>query len=370
MAISINVIEILNDTYQLSALPLGEPIKVRLTAMPDMSTIDKYISIVNVDSSEDVPNFSSYPFLIQDEFEYKRIECDYEIQAQQDNTYVLTVSPLDILKPESIFYLAVHKNLAPLSYTITKQTSLGPSFIRCLVKDTGISEDTGYTITITSQSNLQNGAHIIEFSVTQDEGSQVSFTRNIKEDNVFPLNAAHSVVFNSDIPYLTGETFYIALSAFNRLGTTKTQKFSTIVESTVIENPETTSTRLSQQQIIEFYENTQWGQEFVPTTQPVVENAINATFQFIHPNKIRILFDKEILISSITDQFLNIDISHAFGNYLLPNMGLYDDAAKYIFRYRIVNKTESTTQRIDITIDKDTNNSVPEDQIYILQAAV
>lgn len=371
MAISVNVIEILNDSYQLEALPIGESLVVSLSAEVDIDSIDKYIQILNTDSSRDVPNLTGKPFLIQDEFEYKLVPSSYSIE-QIGSTYKLTVTPDEMLKPESIFYLAIHKNLPPLHFSIEKTVSIGPSRIGHELNTSGISEDAVYTVEITSQSNLANSQHIIGFDILKDAVLVGSYSQNLKETNLFDLNGTDSVVFDVSTPYLVGETFEITLQEFTRLGTTLTQKFTTIIENDVIENPVTTSSRLSQSQILEFYEGSKLSLDNPYTTPEELENALGVTFSFLYPNKIRMSFDKGILISAITDDFIDIDISYAFGNYLLGDMGMYSEDQKYIITYTItpLSGTPTLTKRIDLLIEYDTDDLVPEEDKYILQAAV
>lgn len=373
MTISIDVIEILNSAYQLSALPIGESIQVRLTAMPDMSSIDRYVSIIQVDSSQDIPNLTSTPFIIADEFEYKTVECNYSVEdyhhLPDDDTYILTVSPKKLLRPQSQFYLAVHKNLAPISYEVNKTISLGPSDIKIIVSDTGSSDDVLYTIVITSQSNLANSQHIIGYDIYENNVLKHSQIKNIRENNLLELNELYTAKFNADIPYLVGETFEITLLDFERLGESKTQAFSTIIESSVIENPETISHRLDLEDVINFYENSHWNDAFTSPAQQPPANAVQVSYRFTYPNKLRIEFDKEVLIASIVPGSFVVDISYAFNNYMLPQMGLYSESKKYIITCTIVPKTITTTQRIDIVITEDSSNLVPLNDKFIVVIA-
>ena len=373
MAISIGVIEILNNAYQLSALPIGESLTVRLSAMPDMSTIDKYVSIVNIDSSQDIPNLTSIPFSINEEHEYKRIECNYSIEEYlnppDDETYILTVSPKELLKPQSQYYLFVHKNLAPLSYVITKTVSTGPSSISVVANDTGTGINELFSIQITSQSNLANSQHIIGFDLYDHNGLQESVTKNLRESNTLELTDAHTVFFNTEIPYLVGETFEIQTIAFERISEVKAQFFKTIIESSVIENPDIISHRIDQDDILNFYATTAWNTVNNPVVQPTPSNGVVISSRFIYPNKARIEFDKEVLISSIVPSSFVVDISYAFNNYMLPQMGLYSESTKYIIACTIVPKTITTTQRIDIVISKDTDGLVPPQDKFIVTVA-
>jgi hypothetical protein len=365
MSVSINVISILNDEQQLGSLPVGESIDILLSAEPDLYDIDRHVAIVRIDSSQDAPNFTDIVYRIQDESEYGTVPSSFSIN-QLGNQYVLTVTPEEFLTPNSNYYLIVGKDLAPLSYEVVKTVSIGPSLASIIMSPEGNSEDAIFEVEVTSQSNLSDGQHSVSFSVAKDAVPFGDFNLNLKGVSSIELNSAVSLSFNPNVPFLLGEKFEVTLEEINRLGDTKAQAFSTFLTSDVIENVEETSNKLNQQQILEFYENSKWSQEFDPTD--IVEPAENAAlFEFLHPNKVLITLSEPVQASSVVPEAFSINMDYAFGNYLLPSMGYYSEDKKYVVTYKAL--STPLTDKILLQINDDTNGQVPTEDKFIVVSA-
>jgi hypothetical protein len=363
---SISVIDILSNAQQLESLPVGESLKVLFSEEPDMYNIEQNVAIVRVNSDQDVPNFSNLVYRIQDESEYGTVPTFYSGEATTEG-YVLTVTPEEFLTPNSNYYLIVGESLAPISYTVAKTVTLGPSNIAVQVESSGTSEDAVYVLEVITQSSLSNGQHTVEFSLTKDTVFVANYVMDLNDNNVLQLNNTISLVINPQVPFLLTEEFTITLESFSRLGETKAQAFSTFLTSDVIENAAETSQALTQSQILEFYENTTWGQQMAEATETVDPSAKTAIYTFQYPNKIIIDLEDEVLVSSISPSTFTITITHAFLNYLLPQMGLYDESKKYVITYNA--GAGPNTKQIILEINEDTANLVTDPDIFIVQAA-
>lgn len=366
MSVSINVISILNDEHQLGSLPVGESIDILLSAEPDLHDIDRHVAIVRIDSSQDAPNFTDIVYRIQDESEYGTVPCTYSVKQSGTDGYILTVAPEEFLTPNSNYYLIVGEDLAPVSYEINKTLSIGPSSMEIELNPAGNSEDAIFEIEVTNQSNLSNGQHTVSFNVLKDSVQFGDFNLNLRDDNTIEINNTAKAVFNPNVPFLLGEKFEVTMEEINRLGDTKAQAFSTFLTSDVIENVEETSGRLNQDQILKFYENTKWSQEFDATeATEATENA--ALFEFIYPNRVLVKLSTPVVSSSVTSDAFDINIGYAFDNYLLSNMGHYDESKKYVIAYRPVSTPNADKIMLEIRDDK--NKEVPEEQQFIIVSA-
>ncbi len=353
MAIGIDVIDILNSEHQLEALPVGENVKVLLSEQPDLYNLNKYVALTRIAAEQSVPNFGDiFVHDITDSSEYSQVLYEATV-ATDTNGYILTINPEDFLLPNSDYYLTVSKDLPPLSYLVDKPVSVGGSEIFIEVAREGASEDAIFELEVTSQSNLSNGQHAIGITLSKDSILVDTYQLDIKNPNtLLELNETVSVKFNPNVPFLLGEKFEVTLKEIIRLGETKTQAISTHLDSEVIESPSETSTRISQQNILDYYETVQIGS--TAAEEQATADA-EVTYRYVYPNKIYIEFTKDIEPSSLSADAFSIDVSHAFNNYLLPQMGMYDESKKYVITYEL-----DSPKVILLTIKEDTENLVPE----------
>lgn len=360
MPISITVIDILNNEYQLDSLPVGENIEVLFSEQPDLNDVSNHIALVRTESDQDVPNLGDiYVHRLHDSADYSTVDLEFTLKADSSG-YVLTINPEEFLMPNANYYLIIGQDLTPTHYLINKTTSFGSSEISIETSSNGSGEDAVFSLVVSAMSNLSNGMHTISVDVSKDGGPVATHNLNIKDNNKLELNDTVSALFNPNVPFLVGETFEITTQAFERLGSSKIQSISTFIDSDVIENVEETSTRISQQNILDFYSNTHWGQE-VATPEEVVTKPISAYWNY--PNILTIVFDKDIDPASLSIEAFNFDITYAFDNYMLPNMGLFTDEIKYIIN---VSHKANKAQQIVITIDEDTNGIVPEQDQFLV----
>lgn len=359
MAISISVIDILNEDHQLESLPVGENLRVLFSEQPDTYRLENYISIVRISNDQDVPNLGDlFVHQIIDGSSYDTIECEY-IPVSTEIGYGLIVNPEEFLVPNANYYLVIGKGLAPLyHYSVNKTVSTGPSTLVIETNTLGTSEDAVYTITVSSQSNLSNG-HDVSFDVSKDGGFAETHDLDLKSNPYLDLNNTVAALFDPNIPYMLGETFEVTLQEIVRLPETKIQKFSTLINSDVIENVDETSTRLSQEDILDYYESTEWSA--IDTPAEVAQEVLDAVF--IYPNIIKIKLPTPIEPTSLVEGAFDIDVSYAFGNYLLPQMGFYKESDKYIISFSL----NTSNDTITLEINKDTEALVPENDKYILQ---
>ncbi|RKX83316.1 MAG: hypothetical protein DRP70_14970, partial [Spirochaetes bacterium] len=131
------------------------------------------------------------------------------------------------------------------------------------------------------------------------------------------------------------------------LDDTLIQNIETGIHSDIIQpSEEIQSERINNADIVQFYEDNGWTQRTCDTTEEAPTEPANPgdpivsdiSSQFIHPGTIIIDCGAEISPYSLIDSVFNIDINYAFNNYVLPEMGYYNEDAQYVIYYSIVDK--------------------------------
>ncbi len=79
-------------------------------------------------------------------------------------------------------------------------------------------------------------------------------------------------------------------------------------------------------------------------------------------------FGEEIDESSITVDAFIISIGPAFDNYFLTNLGYINPDTKYIVKYKLIENDFGENKIIRLTIVEDTENEVPSDKLFIVEA--
>jgi hypothetical protein len=367
----IRVLDILNSDHELQALPVEEDIQILLSEEPDTFDIESKIFLIRVESDQQLPNLSdAFIRSVGDTYvdNYDTLSYEYTIKPSVSPDGVeLVLNPDLPLIPNSNFYLVVSKDLAPMYYSIDKNVSVGSSKLQLETGSNYIGEVATYRIVVSQTSNLAGGEHSIGVDLYKDAVPILTnHVFNIKEDklDIGPEADTLLVSFSAGIPFISGEEWTIVTSEFTRVGTTQVQEISTFLDSVLIEAPEQTSKRLENEDLVKFYEDYGWSGR---TTDDAVVTEVaesNAEYTFVYPNKLFIKLDKAILPASILDTSFNVDISYAFGNYLLPNMGLYNEEDKFVLKY---SSHDSFT--ILLEINKDVDNIVPIGDKFILVSA-
>ncbi|MDB4533388.1 hypothetical protein N9242_00850, partial [Vicingaceae bacterium] len=313
---------------------------------PDLVNIENYIYIVRHDDDMDVnmPNIADTALRTVgtvDVDRYDKIECDIRLaETVSPDQWTLSVTPNEVLIPNAAYYLILSKFTRPEFFSIEKTVSVGPSTVSLLVGNLATSENTLWTIEIISDSVLTSGSNIIVFSVLKDGLTfDASVTLDVKKEN-YTLSEEVELVFNADVPFLTGEQFTVETNAYTQLGETLIQDIETNINSDIIApSQEITSERLNNEDIVKFYETSGWSRRVnddSANTVAVGETSIASETKRL--DTIIIDCGVEIDPGSIIDTVFNIDVDFAFNNYMLGNMGYFDDSKQYVIYYSIVDK--------------------------------
>lgn len=353
MAVSLSVVQILNTEEELLSFPVEGSIRLSLTKRPDLTDSKDNIRIVRVDDVDDtrIPRMSdkhirSIGDLRSDRFQ--SIEVDTKVEVDGDN-FTLFIKPKETLIPNADYYVMISSDMTDSYYEITKPTNFGPSQITVSKNDDSVGAASTFLLEITSDSVLSAGSHLVGMSILKDGVQIISESSLSVIDSLVDIGSGMFITLDQNTPFLTGEQFQIVTQELQRLPETYIQKFTTMIVSDVIQPaPEVISKKLSQDQIISFYEDNAWGRRLDSghPTQAVLAGAQASigneliTSEFRYPDTITIDCKAPVDISTVTLTSLNIELSEAFGNYMLSDMGMYDPEAQYVINVKVVNTTK------------------------------
>ena len=349
----LEVTEVLNTPEELKSFPLEGTINILFKGKPNPVGIDAYAYFIRHDSDTDVNMPGTADNAIR-EVGYVQVDRYDQIDSTTvfteetvDESWILSFTPKEALVTNAAYYLVLSKYLIPEYYETNKTISYGPSGIDIQTEQSATSEVADWTIQIITESVLSAGSHIIEFSVLEDGASYApSVSLDIRHEN-YILSEGTEVVFSPDIPFLVGETFTISTVDFTGLDDTLIQNIETGIHSDIIQpSEEIQSERINNADIVKFYEDNGWTQrvcdsdEEVPTEpanpgDPIVNDV---TFSYIHPNIMMIDCGAEISPYSLIDSVFNIELGYAFNNFVLSEMGYYNEDAQYVIYYSIIDK--------------------------------
>jgi len=349
----LEVIEVLNTPEELTSFPLEGTINILFKGKPNPIDIGEHAYLIRHDGDMDVnmpgtaDNAIRAVGYVQVD-RYDKIESTIVFTEEViDEDWKLSFTPAEALITNANYYLVLSKFLVPEYYEINKTVSYGPSEIGIETGNLAIGEDANWTIEIITESVLTPGSNMIEFSVLKDGVLlDPSVSLNTRADTYNILEDIN-IVFSPDIPYMVGETFTVETLLFEGIEDTLLQYISTNIHSEIIPpSEEIQSERINNADIVKFYEDNGWTERTCDTSeeepeQPVVpgEPIVNdISSVFIHPGTVIIDCGAEISPYSLIDSVFNIKLSYAFNNYVLPEMGYYNEDAQYVIYYSIVDK--------------------------------
>lgn len=366
MYTSLRVIQVLNSEEELQSFPVEGVFRISFDNKPDSYLLNQHAYIMRHDGEfdDEMPNLGDAFIRSVGDVNVDRYDIVETANTiiENDGTWILEMRPIEALIPNASYYAIISENLAPQHYTVEKVSSYGSSNISLETPVDSSGTTATYIIDIVSQSVLSTGSHVIEFSILKDGLSyRASETFDIKT-GPYKLANGINIVFDPNVPFLSGERFRVICTAFTRIEQTLVQALSTFLDSTVIQPSEAIqSTRTQEADILKFYEDNGWSRR-VPDDVPPVAEDLELQYEFIYPNVIIIDTGVDIQLSSLDDAIFNVDIGHAFGNYMLPNMGLSKDE-QFEVKYSLVDPSH-------IKIEIIASDSVPTGQRFMLVQGV
>ena len=361
---AIKVVSIGNSVNQLSALPIGESIFVLFDKEPHLQDCKDNISLSRLNDESTWPSLGD-PNAHQISFvkdKYETVATDLIITKEGSNWQV-EIAPKEPLYPNAKYFLFVNAGIRELFYTSTKPISFSASSISVLAnRNVSLTDTSTYDIYITATSSLSGGKHTVRYSLYKDNtvvATNVSI--NVINTNI-QLNADTFVKLNSNQPFINNEKFTVVLNTAELSTDKKYQNITTFNDAEVTKTEDNPSGRLQYEDIVNFYKNYGFGNTPIPVqSQP---SDIKATVQYLTGNRILVNFDKEIKTIALVPNSFELEFSEAYGMYLLDKLELYNPDAKYICVFKPINN-----KSIMLTFTEDTNNIVPLNRKYIIQAS-
>lgn len=335
---TIQVVSIENSAQELNAFPVEGSISILLSERIDLDSASKFIYLLL--STPNSPNLGSLtPDVLSETYQdvFEEIECEYS-QVQAVDNYRVLVTPVDPLLPGRQYHLVVSKELPPLYWQINKLSRLGNSTIS-FVPDKGFVSgvDTTYRLEVGRNSVLAGGQHILTYDLIR--GTQIIGDNKALDITKGGIKVDGGIIQpGPSIPFIATEDFSLFLEAFSRLGTTVTQTINTFAPSVKYEGTEERSQRLRHEDILKFYERTGMAartkeQMTALSGSVVLDKKLKVEFEY--PNRIHLDLGVRIDPTSLTNASFNIKFGYAFGNYMLPKLGLFDTTKQYAFRWSL-----------------------------------
>lgn len=333
---SLTVIEVLHTEEELSSFPVEGALNISMSGKPDLYNIGENAYIARHDGGFDdqMPNMANrYVRAVGDVSidRYDIIESEVAIE-DMTTSWNLSIRPKQALIPKAAYYIILSKNLVPEYYTINKTLSLGPASVEMQtpIDSTGINAT--YELTITTESTLSSGSHIVGFSVLKD-GAAYRLAEIVDIlSGPYMMDTGIQIAFSSQAPFMVGETFSITCIEFTRNTTTLVQEITTFLDDTVIQpSAAIQSSRLQEADVLSFYEQNGWSRrvpgldEGIGVIGASIDLSRDDAYSTQHPDTIRIDTKVDIDPASLVDSVIEASIGYAFGNYMLPDMGLWSN---------------------------------------------
>lgn len=367
------LIKLNNSQEELEAFPVEGELHLLFSNPIDFINIKDYIFFIGADLSQEVINISFNEVKdIGDVYKTHYEVIDYTYTFENN---ILSIKAIQPLIKNRRYYIVASKYLGPEFYSYSKIVSLGPSSGSLVIDKNANSptEDSLFELVITQTSSLSTpGVHNIGYSLTKNGNPIV--TNQVFDIKSGPISLFPGIGFqlNPNIPLLVNESFSINILEFTRSGITRSYDFFTNIDEDIPkESNQETLKRLSNNDIINFYEQNGYARRVSPT---ILENALSSgqirqsgNVKFVYPGIIEFELEKEIKDSSLVDGLFNISISPAFDNHFLLNMGYFNPDDKYIIQYSLIPNDYGENKIIRLVISKDINNIVPIDDKFILE---
>lgn len=307
-------IKVINSFKELSSFPVTQSIKLVSNVQFDKKVLSNHIILFRVLPEKGMVNLSepySYTLsYIKESFDTVAIDV---IQTQQeDGTFTLEVTPKSPLHLDSNYILYVTENISSSLFHIVKEVSKSSSSVTVEKINTSlIPSGTTYSLQVVETSKDFATKNTVKVLVGAD-----TYTLDVKRSPVLFLEDI-KIIF-TDTVYVAGESFNILvkepiISSDDQLISIKTAQSSTITPMEGI----TPSKSIDTKAILDFYTSVQKVQ---------IEDKL--TPNYLGRNVFSVELPEGYIVD--TEQEITYAINEAFGNYLVRDLGLYDEATSYL----------------------------------------
>lgn len=300
-------VRVLNSLQETASFPIDQSIKLSCDVSISNNQLKDKIVLFRLQTEDKLINLASpYAYTlgyIKEKFDV--VPLKYEV-VDVDNVSYITCTPISLLNPNSKYCLYVTKQITENLIRVSKIISKSNSNIEV----EGFSNlEATLTVNIASTTKFSNGT---KYTVIELQGNE--YRLDLSSKNKINIDGI-TIRFISDV-YVEGESFSITVSPATELDTDLQYTIETARSDSItsITNQES-STVLNTNDILNYYQ----------TLSNVADTIIEVP-NYLDNNVFSIKVEEgyEIDIDSI-----QYTLGTAFNNYLLKQLGLYDNELKY-----------------------------------------
>lgn len=313
---------LLNQIEELNSFPVTQKIFLKSASQLESSDFKNTILLFDIPRKDALLNLAkphSFNLGLVSR-QYQTVSLDYR-QVPVDNYYTIEVTPQKPLELSSSYLLYIDSALSTPFVIKNKLVSKSNSDIIVSVVSSNVNRDILLNIKILSTSKITSNSNHVKIELTYD-GSITTKVLNLFNSDTIELNQT-IIQFPSKV-YLEGEEFnFVIQERYSVDNSPSTYIINTVDDLKIFPrlNTQETSSEISNQDILDFYNN---------VDTPPVEVTYDIVYTDLNQFEIRL----PAFVNKLDVDINNVkaNISKAFNNYLIQNLGLYEDSNKYLLK--------------------------------------
>ena len=314
---------VLNTKQELQSFPLNQAIKIKFSEQVEDSQLMNCIALIRNISETGLFNISEKYNqaigYIKEKFDVE----DVRITVENNNGFIVTVTPVKPLSPGFDYTLYIDKGLSSEFISVSKPTTMSSSTIEASLT---ITDEADLSIKIISDPKLTATTNIIKALLTDNiKQKSETITIDLKTTKIYSVNSNIKITFTSLI-YVKGEVFNVLSIPSKTLEDNLFVQIRTSLTANVkpIETEES-FTSISNKDILEYYKS-----------KPSLDRkSVATTITYTGLNKFVINLPEGLKADDLKLDALSFETSEAFGLYTLEMYKLYDPLKTYAVTHSI-----------------------------------
>lgn len=329
---------VLNTKQELQSFPLNQAIKIKFSEQVEDSQLMNCIALIRNISETGLFNISEK---YNQSIGYIREKFDVEdvrITVENDNGFIVTITPVKPLSPGFDYTLFIDKGLSSEFISVSKPTTMSNSTLEASLT---ITDEADLSIEIISDPKLTSTTNIIKAVLTDNiRQKSETITLDLKTTKTYSVNGNIKLTFTSMI-YVKGEVFNVLSIPSKTLEDNLFVQIRTSLTANVkpIETEES-FTSVSNEDILNYYKNK-------TNTSNQIGKSVSSTITYTGLNKFVINLPEGLKAEDLDLDSLTFETSEAFGLYTLEMYKLYDPLKSYT-----VTPSIKDSQTILITVEE------------------
>ncbi len=326
---------VLNTKQELQSFPLNQAIKIKFSEQVEDSQLMNCIALIRNISETGLFNISEK---YNQSIGYIREKFDVEdvrITVENNNGFIVTITPVKPLSPGFDYTLYIDKGLSSEFISVSKPTTMSSSTIEAALT---VTDEADLSIEIISDPKLTATTNIIKAVLTDNiKQKSETITLDLKTTKTYSVNGNIKITFTSMI-YVKGEVFSVLSIPSKTLEDNLFVQIRTALTANVkpIETEES-FTSISNEDILAYYQN--------KTSQ--TGKAVSSNITYTGLNKFVINLPEGLKAEDLDLDAITFETSEAFGLYTLEMYKLYDPLKTYT-----VTPSIKDSQTILITVEE------------------